>query len=286
MATAVTIAPETRDSVASCTENLSTPTMDTEFRDAGEMRAEFESIDNCLETKALAVTQSIEEVKQTVEEEILPLLAKMQALLSQRGAEHLRREADLPTWTEYYETLRQKLPLKSLRTIQRKLALAPSSSGQGGGGGRKKRPPFSTGQPFCDYIGMLLDLMTQVEKGADIQAIRKTVAEYRKALDAETSNSPTDLTPPAAPTPQSAPVASTPEVQPQPEAETSTAPPEIISPVAAASQASPKKLVAVKKPPRQRMTLVEKGIAREVAEKVATGHGPLTGKLTIQEQTV
>jgi hypothetical protein len=258
MATAVQSAPETRDNVASCTENLSTPTMDTEFRDAGEMRAEFESIDNCLETKALAVTQSIEEVKQTVEEEILPLLAKMQALLSQRGVEHLRLEAKLPTWTEYYESLRQKLPLKSLRTIQRKLALAPSSSGQGGGGGRKKRPQFSTGQPFCDYIGMLLDLMTQVEKGADIQAIRKTVAEYRKILDAGTSRTPTDPTPPAAPTPQSAPAAPTPAVQPTP---------------------GP---VAVPKPPSK--SWIEKGIGRRVKICADRLSGTLIKNLTRQEQ--
>src|SRR5947208_1523127 len=112
-------APKTGDTVASSTDQLS-PETKTEFRDAGEILAEFNSLRNNLETEALPIKESVDKLLPALEK-VFPLLVRMQALLSQRGAEHLH-EAGLPTWGEYYDSFRKKHGLPSIKTFQRKLA--------------------------------------------------------------------------------------------------------------------------------------------------------------------
>ena len=98
-------APETHANLSCVSDHLSTETTKTEFRDAGELRAEFDSINNNIETTALGVITSIEEM--------LPFLRSMQALLSPaRHRAPPRGDAALPTWTEYCESLRPKIALE------------------------------------------------------------------------------------------------------------------------------------------------------------------------------
>jgi hypothetical protein len=148
--------------VASSTNNTSLPTEDIEVRDARILLAEYNSIHNNLKTKALAAHRSVGE--------LVPLLITMHGLLSQRGNQHLRGIARLPTWTEYYRGFTEVFDLPSLRTFQRYLASTEE----------KRR---------VNYNHMLTTLLTQIETlgvGAPITAtLMDRVAEYRKALSAE-----------------------------------------------------------------------------------------------------
>jgi hypothetical protein len=204
MGTAVqSAAPETRDICRESTDNLSLETIKAEFRDAGEVRAEYDSIHNNLETKALSA-------KKLIEDEVFPLLVKMHSLLSQRGTEHLRLEAGLRTWTEYYEAFHHKFGLKSLRTFQRRLlALTGADETERKPALKKKRFPFFTGEgeglvDSALYRMLLLDLMQQIEKMGDKvpTAIRETVAGYRRDLNGENAGVPPKIVPPAAPKPK------------------------------------------------------------------------------------
>jgi len=153
---------------------------------AGELREEYQSIHNQLETKALSA-------KKLIEEEVYPLLEKMQALLSKRGLNRHCREAGLPTWTQYYKSFEERFNLRCLRTFERWLAqrhgVAPA--GQGGNNNNKadrKKRPFFTGASASDadgdYLGMLTDLMDHIDKmRADVPLpILKRVDEYRDIL--------------------------------------------------------------------------------------------------------
>jgi hypothetical protein len=93
-------------------------------------------------------------------------------------------EAGLPTWTEYYKGFQEKFALKSLRTFQRRQLSRNSAEGRRSA--PKKGPKFTTGERLCDYPGMLNDLLDQIERQGDKvpQAIRTTVAEYRRILNA------------------------------------------------------------------------------------------------------
>lgn len=181
--TAVQTAAETRELCSPVDGSTFQPNQQPipNFAIAGELLAEFQSTHNKLETKASSA-------KELIENEVYPLLVRMQAILSQRGAEHLRLEARLPTWTEYYEAFRLKFKLPSLRMFQRrKLALTGSSAQGKSRSSPKKGPRFTTGMgDAAGYRLMITDLLRQIEKQADDpQAIRRTVAEYRKILSAE-----------------------------------------------------------------------------------------------------
>ena len=128
-------APETGDSVASFTDQVQTTTIKT----AAEMRAELDSAPNSLETEALPLKEAIDKLLPALEK-VFPLLVIMQALLSQRGAERLRHEAGLPTWSEYYREFAKKHGLPSLRTFQRKLAAYPAELSLHGDDKREVRP--------------------------------------------------------------------------------------------------------------------------------------------------
>ena len=139
---------ETRDICRQFSDQSSTHIANTDFRNAAELRAEFDVINNNLEAKASTANQ-------VIEDEVIPLLTKMQALLSQRGGERLQPlfiEAKLPTWTEYYNTFRQKVGLKTLRTFQRKLA-AKHVGPEQQRSNRAKRRQLTTGK--VDLVAML-----------------------------------------------------------------------------------------------------------------------------------
>jgi hypothetical protein len=193
-------APENRDNVASLTDNLSPQTIK-------DLLAEFDAINKDLEAKASTV-------KKLVDEDVLPGLRKMSALLSQRSPEHLR-QAGLPSWTSYYEAFRQKYSLKTLRTFQRQqrqqLALGGGSA-QVKTSAPKKRPKPTTGftsddagfnRPLIDmqttteeraryksggYAAdrrMLIDLMAQIQQLSDQvpKALMETVGRYAEIMN-------------------------------------------------------------------------------------------------------
>lgn len=181
--TAVPSAPETRAEFRESTENLSPKTLKVNFRDAGELRAEFDIIHKQLETKGLSL-------KKMIEEELDPLLARMWALLSQRGTGRLRREAKLPTWTAYYRDMEERFNLKSLRTFQSKLK---AESTQGGGGddddkrekpAPKRRRSFKTGPSEEDIAFSLLltSLLGTIERAVNLQVVKNVAAECRQDL--------------------------------------------------------------------------------------------------------
>ncbi len=228
MATPVPVqsAPTTR-AICRESDHLSTK---TEFHTAAELRAEFDSIHNSLEASASSA-------KKLIDEEIIPGLTRMQALLSQRGAEHdrLLREADLPTWVKYYEDFRQRFSgLKSLRTFQRR-QLAGGSAKSKTAPKQGLRLQFCTGgmsDAAARYRAMLEKLLDQIEKLRDNpQALMNIVTQYREVLSAEK-----------------------PEV-------TNVARPKIVS--------------RATEPKASSKTSIEKDIARTVTKAVQTHGGPL-----------
>lgn len=108
--------------------------------------------DVCREFDSEAILASYNELDVSIREKgrmiagnlgkLLPELARMQALLSQRGGNKKERDQfgglNLPTWTEYFESFRQEVHLDaSLRTIQR--ALSAMAEGNKQQHCRKKR---------------------------------------------------------------------------------------------------------------------------------------------------
>jgi hypothetical protein len=177
-------APGTPDIVVmSSTDNPSPETIQTEFRNAGELRAEFDSLHNTLKTEALSFNKSADK--------FVSHLKKMQALLSQRGTERLRGEAGLPKWTPFLKDFAQEVGLSvSLRTLYRWLAPKPDP----GTVKEKPRAPKKPSQRFqrgitdaaAMYRSMLVDVLDRVEKHReDPMALMRMVTEYREALAAE-----------------------------------------------------------------------------------------------------
>jgi hypothetical protein len=205
MATTITApsAPELAANAASLTDNPSPQTIQSEFRDAGELRAEYDSINNLLEAKASSL-------KQLIDEEVIPLLRRMHALLGQRSPEHLR-EAHLPTWTGYYRIVQEKFNLKSISWFQRQVALTERPA-KVKTSAPKRRPKPTTGftsddagfnRPLIDmqttteqraryksggYAAdrrMLIDLMAQIQQLSDQvpKALMETVGRYAEIMN-------------------------------------------------------------------------------------------------------
>jgi hypothetical protein len=89
---------------------------------AEQLQSEFANLQKQIDAKADAYISS---AKKATEDfyVLIPLLDRMQAMLSQRGKlRELMDTAKLPTWTEWFEDFRPKLKEKmTIRTIQRKL---------------------------------------------------------------------------------------------------------------------------------------------------------------------
>jgi len=86
--------------------------------DAAETKAEFDTLDAELSQRFENLVKAIVTL-----EEAMPHINKMQALLSQRGAERhkILKEAGLPTWTEWATGYAEKLRT-SVRTMQRRIS--------------------------------------------------------------------------------------------------------------------------------------------------------------------
>jgi hypothetical protein len=189
MATAtVPSAPGTPDIVVtSSTDHPSPETTKTEFRNAAELRAKFDSLDKTAKTKGLSAKKSIDE--------FIPDLLEVRALLSQRGTKRLRGEAHLPNWTQYLKDFIQEVGLSiSLRTLYRWLAprTDPGGDKKEKRSAPKKARTFETGKEldFDALIFQHTELLTQIERLNDFSplpvALMESVAECRKSLAGDT----------------------------------------------------------------------------------------------------
>ncbi len=87
-----------------------------------QLQSEFANLQEQIDAKADAYISSVK--KATADfYALIPLLDKMQAMLSQRGKlRELMDTATLPTWTEWFDNFRPRLKEKmTIRSIQRKL---------------------------------------------------------------------------------------------------------------------------------------------------------------------
>ena len=86
-----------------------------DFKDAKELRAAFHEADEEVKTKARTAIDS--------QADVILALAKVQAILSQRGKEKMRRDAGIKlTWTSYYQWFQKEFKFElTLRAVQYKI---------------------------------------------------------------------------------------------------------------------------------------------------------------------
>jgi hypothetical protein len=87
-----------------------------DYKDAKELRAAFEEADNDVKGKAKTAIDN--------QADVIIALAKVRAILSQRGKEKMRREAGVKvTWTRYYRWFQKEFNFElTLRAVQYKIA--------------------------------------------------------------------------------------------------------------------------------------------------------------------
>ncbi len=87
-----------------------------DYKDAKELRAAFEEADNDVKGKAKTASDN--------QADVIIALAKVRAILSQRGKEKMRREAGVKvTWTRYYDWFQKEFNFeRTLRAVQYKIA--------------------------------------------------------------------------------------------------------------------------------------------------------------------
>jgi hypothetical protein len=93
-----------------------------ESKTPGEVTAEYQELDRQINTKATKYATRAVKARNDFDE-LMPLLDKMQAMLSKRGTERqLMDTLEIPTWTEWFKDFRPRLKEDvTIRTIQRKL---------------------------------------------------------------------------------------------------------------------------------------------------------------------
>jgi hypothetical protein len=93
-----------------------------ESKTPGEVTAEYQELDRQINTKAAKYATRAVKARNDFDE-LMPLLDKMQAMLSKRGTERqLMDSLEIPTWTEWFKDFRPRLKEDvTIRTIQRKL---------------------------------------------------------------------------------------------------------------------------------------------------------------------
>ena len=93
-----------------------------ESKTPGEVTAEYQELDRQINTKAAKYATRAVKARNDLDE-LMPLLDKMQAMLSKRGTERqLMDTLEIPTWTEWFKDFRPRLKEDvTIRTIQRKL---------------------------------------------------------------------------------------------------------------------------------------------------------------------
>jgi hypothetical protein len=94
-----------------------------EFQDAEELRSLYERLDGSIHKDCARFAEHLVRAEVTLKSGLIPKLAEMQALLSQRGSEHtlkLMKELGLPTWTAYITGICRELNI-NIRAVQRAL---------------------------------------------------------------------------------------------------------------------------------------------------------------------
>ncbi|MDR3676928.1 MAG: hypothetical protein P4N24_15670 [Acidobacteriota bacterium] len=148
-----------------------------ESLDVKSTKMTYEELNGVLEKLATTVVQTLDQM--------VPYLAKMQSLLSQRGADRRKvlQQAGLPGWTHWAKAYASKLD-RSLRTIQDRIK---QFRGQQAGGTTGKTKSGSTGERLkldSRQQAALVkaqvaanDLVAALKSGADWQT---PLAEYQK----------------------------------------------------------------------------------------------------------
>ncbi len=146
----------------------------------------YEELNSVLDKLAATVVQTLDQM--------IPYLAKMQSLLSQRGAARrkLLKKAGLPSWTKWVKAYAAKLD-RSLRTVQERIRQfhAGRESGSHSGSartGNRERVKLDTRQQVALVKAQLAtsDLVAALEKGGDWESALegyKKVAVSPKKLD-------------------------------------------------------------------------------------------------------
>jgi len=104
--------------------------------DVASLTNEYKELDCAINDLTTELLEQHHKLAGRIEHELMPLLNRMQMLLSQRGELHALTSADrslvgevdqleeLPTWTEWFEAIRSRIEMAmSLRTVQRKLKM-------------------------------------------------------------------------------------------------------------------------------------------------------------------
>jgi hypothetical protein len=184
----IKLAGVTRDGIPGCTKIADSVALGTradsarvepgyETLDADATKTAFQELDAILDGLAEQVVHTLDQV--------IPRLAEMQALLSQRGKARKKvlKQAGLPSWTAYANKYAKKLSC-SLRTVQDHIMVF-NSTGKSGPSRQKNATP--RGKPLqldarqqATLVKAQLaanDMVAALKSGGDLQT---AVAKYRK----------------------------------------------------------------------------------------------------------
>lgn len=149
-----------------------------ESLDVGGTKKTYEELNAVLDKLAKTAVQTLDQM--------VPHLAKMQSLLSQRGLDRKKvlKKAGLPAWTKWAEAYAAKLD-RSFRTVQDRIKQFNSAKGSRTSAGSGKRPgdrervKLDARQQGALVKAQLAtsDLVAALEKGGDWES---ALAEYKK----------------------------------------------------------------------------------------------------------
>ena len=178
----------TRDGTPGCTKTVDSIALETRAESA-RVDPEYETLDADATKTAFQELDAIlhgiaEQVVHTLDQ-VIPRLAEMQALLSQRGKARkiVLKRAGLPSWTVYANEYAQKLSC-SLRTVQDHIMVF-ISTGKPGPSRQKKTTPHSKplrldARQQATLVKAQLaanDMVAALKSGGDLQT---AVAKYHK----------------------------------------------------------------------------------------------------------
>lgn len=143
------------------------------------LKREFDELNSSAEEQARLIGPACKALNQAWDD-LLPLLTKMQALLSQRGHERDRfEEPDLPTWSEWFGSFSKKTGLNlNIRTVQRRLKNFRSiTNGQPAEGTRKQDTPKVQLSPAQQK-----QLLTKLQCANELVNALKAGADYTNLM--------------------------------------------------------------------------------------------------------
>jgi len=162
-----TIDPETRDWVAS-----------SELETLEMVTTEFEGLNKSAHEKATGIA-TIAKALAVAWDELLPILSKMQSLLSQRGENRkLLHDANLPTWSGWWKSFQKETGLHvTLHAVQVRLKKFRSM------GNPMDASKHRRGQAVQLSAGNQVRVLTKLQCANEMAKALKAGAEYRDLLE-------------------------------------------------------------------------------------------------------